>query len=766
MIGAGYAPHRPLFVLFIAVLLGALYGALILVPAERITALVAGPVERATGLNVRLSGRLSPTLYPTISVPTGPIVVSRPDWEGGALMQADGVRVGLDLIPLVQGDVSIAEVTLINPIVRLDVNEAGEQSWAISPQGAQSRETVAAVAEAPASEANVVTVETAEGTATTPVSRIVAGIEDGQVFYTDATTGTAIRLDAVNLRVDMDAADAPPAIDAGLEWNGQTFALEGSVTSLQSLIEAQAGSARLELESSLGGGSVEMVLRALTEGLPDLDATLTFAMADPNQSLIALGLPPVPEAAGRLENLALDLVLQSAPDAANAALTARVVRDDIATSLVSHVAVPVDVLTARTAKLDALIEADGVLEARFQGEVGAPNLGPMAEGALSATSGDVAGLLAWAGVAGVPAEGQALEQMELTTRLAYSGPNGCGGLCDLSFALDDMTLTGAACAVLDGERPRIVADLAVGVLDLTPFVGAEEGAEGEEPVASASADADAAPAGWPEDPLPWDLLDLADADIALGAEGLIAGGLTTGPLRLTVDLEAGDLGLTARAEAFDGVADLEAALNGPEQTAALDLDLSGVQIGSVLELVSGTESLLVATGAADAALTTTGASVADLVGALDGTIGFDLNDGHVRRVNLTAIINLLDGEPRADARTDFSAATAAFSVSDGVMVTEDMRVAAPFFRLEGQGGRAGSAGLALPVRISGLWTALSFVPAPGALDALRDASEEAAEAARDAADAAAARAEEETRDAVEGAAEEVRDALRDRRFNR
>ncbi|MEL7215538.1 MAG: hypothetical protein AAGJ96_06345, partial [Pseudomonadota bacterium] len=61
------------FVLFIAVLLGALYGALTLVPAERITALVAGPVERATGLNVRLSGRLSPTLYPAIGVRTGPI---------------------------------------------------------------------------------------------------------------------------------------------------------------------------------------------------------------------------------------------------------------------------------------------------------------------------------------------------------------------------------------------------------------------------------------------------------------------------------------------------------------------------------------------------------------------------------------------------------------------------------------------------------------------------------------------------------------------
>ena len=151
-------------------------------------------------------------------------------------------------------------------------------------------------------------------------------------------------------------------------WSGTGKPLpEGSVTSLKSLLDAQAGSAWLELVSSLGGGSVEMVLCALTEGFSDLGATLTFVMADPNQSLTALRLPPVPEAAGRLENLALDLMLQSTHDTANAALTARVVRDDIATELVSDVAVPSDVMTARTTAIDALIQVDGVLEAWFRG---------------------------------------------------------------------------------------------------------------------------------------------------------------------------------------------------------------------------------------------------------------------------------------------------------------------------------------------------------------------------------------------------------------
>lgn len=52
------------------------------------------------------------------------------------------------------------------------------------------------------------TAETAEGSAAIPVSRIVAGVDDGQVFYPHAMTGVSIRLNAVNLRVDMDAADA------------------------------------------------------------------------------------------------------------------------------------------------------------------------------------------------------------------------------------------------------------------------------------------------------------------------------------------------------------------------------------------------------------------------------------------------------------------------------------------------------------------------------------------------------------------------------
>lgn len=86
------------FVLVLFLLVGAVYAVLTLLPAERITALVAGPVERAAGLNVRLSRRLSTTLYPAIGMRMGTIVVTGPDREGGALMQADGVRVGLQLM--------------------------------------------------------------------------------------------------------------------------------------------------------------------------------------------------------------------------------------------------------------------------------------------------------------------------------------------------------------------------------------------------------------------------------------------------------------------------------------------------------------------------------------------------------------------------------------------------------------------------------------------------------------------------------------------
>jgi AsmA protein len=90
----------------------------------------------------------------------------------------------------------------------------------------------------------------------------------------------------------------------------------------------------------------------------------------------------------------------------------------------------------------------------------------------------------------------------------------------------------------------------------------------------------------------------------------------------------------------------------------------------------------------------------------------------------------------AAASTDFAELSSTFTVADGVMATDNLRLLNPFVRLEGtglvnigaqtidmriapravnnaqgQGGDATIAGLGIPFRISGPWSRVSFRPA-------------------------------------------------------
>jgi AsmA protein len=127
--------------------------------------------------------------------------------------------------------------------------------------------------------------------------------------------------------------------------------------------------------------------------------------------------------------------------------------------------------------------------------------------------------------------------------------------------------------------------------------------------------------------------------------------------------------------------------------------------------------------------------------SLRGNASFSFNDGQWKGVNLAQVARTaqaaLSGQAvGSSASTDFAELAANFTVADGVMATDNLRLLNPFVRLEGQGlvnigaqtidmriapravnniqgqgGETGIAGLGIPFRISGPWARVSFRPA-------------------------------------------------------
>jgi AsmA protein len=124
--------------------------------------------------------------------------------------------------------------------------------------------------------------------------------------------------------------------------------------------------------------------------------------------------------------------------------------------------------------------------------------------------------------------------------------------------------------------------------------------------------------------------------------------------------------------------------------------------------------------------------------SLRGSASFNFNDGELKGVNLAQVARTvqaaLSGQAvGASASTDFAELSSTFTVADGVMATDNLRLLNPFVRLDGQGlvnvgaqtidmriapravnnaqgqgGDASIAGLGVPFRITGPWSRVQF----------------------------------------------------------
>lgn len=352
-------------------------------------------------------------------------------------------------------------------------------------------------------------------------------------------------------------------------------------------------------------------------------------------------------------------------------------------------------------------------------------------GAVEANGSSLRRLLAWMGS---PMEGdRGFGDFRVNGQIAREGET--TALTDAVLRLDAIEARGTLnLNNQENGRLRITGALNAPTLDLNAYMPPPAQGDGGVEV----------DAGWSNAPLDLTGLRALDADLnlALGALSFQRMRFTDVALALRVANGAADARLS-RIALYDGagLARLIADGSGAVPRIAIELDVQNVQAETLLRDAIGFDKI-VGRGRLTASLIGVGASQSAIMRSLDGAASFAFNDGQWKGVNLAQMARTLQAMATGQAAgseggaTDFAELAATFTVSDGVMATDNLRLLNPFVRLEGrglvnvgaqtidmrltpravnnaqgQGGDLNIAGLGIPFRVTGPWSRVSFRPA-------------------------------------------------------
>jgi AsmA protein len=440
-----------------------------------------------------------------------------------------------------------------------------------------------------------------------------------------------------------------------------------------------------------------------------------------------------------------------APDLAQpAVIKGKLVFRDRPVTIDSRIDQPRGLIETGASKLTAAVTGD-LVSVRFDGALQNGQSGPDARGTLDLNAPDLRSLATWA--TGKDSGALPVQNASLNGMLEANGER--IALNKGTYKAGDIEATGNVGLGLAGPRPKIDAVLSLARLHLDQYLKQPSGAVAQPAAQPSSAQPQPTPApapaseptptvdGWSTKPIDLSGLRKVDADVKLALAGLTVKGVDVGASDVAVLLNDGRLKTTMGETAlFDGTVSGQVSADAAAAVPALGLDfrINGVQAEPVLTRFAEFDKLA-GTARAVGSLKTTGASERAMIEALNGQGSVIFTNGAIKGINLAAMVRNVGAAFQGQAvgnepqQTDFAELGGTFTIQNGVVQNNDLRLLAPLLRLdgagtvslppktidyrlqprlaatiEGQGGKKDVTGLSVPVLIRGSLTSPSFAP--------------------------------------------------------
>lgn len=263
-------------VLAVLLVLGLGLGAM--VPAERVAQAVSSQFEAMTGRKLQLQGEVTPRLWPSLGITTGPVSVANAEWSESEapLFQAQGMSIDVNFGALFGGEVRILGLSADQPEINLERSAEGEVNWDFAAGTGGGAGSVPAPA--------------------TGFTLDEGRITGGAIRYVDRKSGREIALDDVDATLSIPDFSGPFTLAASGLSGGQPVALDltGGVFSAFALgrvvpvtATLTAGGTKLAFDGRGGFAplAAEGALTADLADLPALGALTGAALSRPSPGL-------------------------------------------------------------------------------------------------------------------------------------------------------------------------------------------------------------------------------------------------------------------------------------------------------------------------------------------------------------------------------------------------------------------------------------------------------------------------------------------------
>ncbi len=320
--------------------------------------------------------------------------------------------------------------------------------------------------------------------------------------------------------------------------------------------------------------------------------------------------------------------------------------------------------------------------------------------------------------------------LKLTARLADPAP-GRYQVSDLALNAAGHDLSGDITVTTGGPRPLVVASLSSTSLDLDKL---SAGLSGDAP-AGTKKPAAKSERVFSDEPLPYDALKNADAELRVRLGKLVTSGVLLQNVSLTLNLKGGEM--LVQPLTFDvsgGKMAIDANVNANRQSVALKIDGKGVDLGALLKSTKTSDYLDRGRTDVLADVRGSGRSMRAVMASLNGVSTLVVGEGSIdSRVfdvvgaDLTSILNPISGG--SGGRSALNCVINRLEIKDGVANSRALLTDTSNMQVTGEGSinlateqlgmlltpkarGAALANLAPPVRVSGTLANPSYTPDP------------------------------------------------------
>ncbi|MEO1305124.1 MAG: AsmA family protein [Pseudomonadota bacterium] len=758
-----------IFGALVAILLAVVAVVPFLIPSSVYKAQIESAATNALGREVVLKGDAKLSILPIIAARVDDVSVANPDGFSDPLMiEAGSLRASVKLLPLLSSRVEIAQITLEDATVRLERLADGRANWEFG-SAEPSPDTPPETGETSSFE--------------TGIDR--AAVSNTAVYYRDWTTDTQYALTDFNATARLSALDKPLSSRGNGQINGQAFDYEINLATIAALTAEDSVTLDVSLGTIYGDISYDGALTLADDPVVDgafelssdtvgdiisfigdddlpivgsalqrirakgtVTGTATTALLDFSQLNIgATGLDvdyiggvqlgDVPTLNGTVDLNASDAQRLLKPGDALIPILAMLGNVDLSATIVGPATAP--------ALTNIVLKQRGSdLSTDYSGGLSLAEDQAL-DGRLSVSSNNPRAVLSALGTDLPP--GDTLNKIEVSGQTTGSAM--APTLNGATFTIDDTTATGSVGADLRGATPRVIANLDMQRLDLTPFLGSGSQQTDTEP--SLNED-------WDDTPLDLASLQAVNATVTVKASEVVLDQITLKDALLNTRLDDGRLSAVFRQDdntpgfrAFQGNWSGDLLLDASRATPRLEIEAlaDGIAAQEMLTALTGFQNLN-GLGAVQLDLSSQGNSLKALINGLEGRFDSDLNDGALRGMNLTKLVqsatsleSMLSNRTLTlsnfqeafspGASTDFSKFLGNLEVQNGVATLTELNIDNPVvgvlgsgqidlgartldIRLTprvdvnaaGAGSTIGIGDIPIPVRVYGNWSNVQF----------------------------------------------------------